>query len=293
MEALCNANAAALGGVVATSITYPVDTVSKKVLMQKGNDSAITIFNAILKEKGVAGLFPGLYSKLGWSFMGKFVFYGSYSLLRDFYTHQTKKALTFWPDLVAGYLAEFSTLPSALPFEAIATKMQTSKGGSLSAAVAGVWNEKGIRGFYKGLSAYPVLCITPAITNAVFSQLKAFFLKSRPPTAVLGTAEAFFLGAVARTVATFIMYPFLRAKTMMQASGNKGGSTNPIVIIMHVIKTQGIAAVYRGLGPELVRGVLSSAVTLMLKEKIYVINRAAFLSMAKPPAAVEVTVATK
>jgi hypothetical protein len=283
MEALCNANAAAVGGTIATCLTYPVDTISKKLIMSKTQTSILQI----LRDQGLFGLLAGLESKLAWSFVGKFVFYGSYSVLHSLWKKAMDAPMGFFPDLCAGYLAEFSTLPFALPFEAIATRMQTSKGETPLQAVANVFKEQGIPGFYKGLSAYFALCVTPAITNSTFTQIKNLVLSSREgknPT--LGTLESFVFGAIARTVAVCIMYPWLNAKTKMQAAKKNDTTTQPketdaTTLILRIFKEQGFLALYVGLGPELFRGVLSSAVTLMLKEKIYVWNRNVFVALAK------------
>jgi len=283
MEALCNANAAAVGGTIATCLTYPVDTISKKLIMSKSQTSILQI----LQEQGLFGLLAGLESKLAWSFVGKFVFYGSYSVLHSLWKSTMKAPMGFFPDLCAGYLAEFSTLPFALPFEAIATRMQTSKGETALQAVANVYKERGVPGFYKGLSAYFALCVTPAITNSTFTQIKNLVLSSREgknPT--LGTLESFIFGAIARTIAVCIMYPWLNAKTKMQAAKKNDNVAQPkeadaTTLILRILKEQGFFALYVGLGPELFRGVLSSAVTLMLKEKIYVWNRNIFVALAK------------
>ena len=44
-----------------------------------------------------------------------------------------------------------------------------------------------------------------------------------------------------------------------------------------VWQSEGIAGVYRGIKPELFRGMLSAAVMLMVKERIYVVNRRIFM----------------
>jgi len=153
--------------------------------------------------------------------------------------------------------------------------------------VANVYRERGVPGFYKGLSAYFALCVTPAITNSCFTQIKNLVLSRREgKNPVLGTLESFIFGAIARTVAVCIMYPWLNAKTKMQAakkneSGAQPKETDATTLILRILKDQGILALYVGLGPELFRGVLSSAVTLMLKEKIYVWNRNVFVTLAK------------
>ena len=102
---------------------------------------------------------------------------------------------------------------------------------------AHLYKAKGVAGFYKGLAAYVVLCLRPAIQFAVFERLKAWKLAARQnasaPTSTvsLSALEAFVLGALARAVATVAVYPYTRAKVMAQVStparGTEAASTTP------------------------------------------------------------------
>ena len=102
---------------------------------------------------------------------------------------------------------------------------------------AQLYKTKGVAGFYKGLAAYVVLCLRPAIQFAVFERLKAWKLAARQnasaPTSTvsLSALEAFVLGALARAVATVAVYPYTRAKVMAQVStparGTEAASTTP------------------------------------------------------------------
>jgi adenine nucleotide transporter 17 len=167
--------------------------------------------------------------------------------------------------------------------------------------------------FYKGLSAYYLLCFKPALQYTVFEQVKAAWLQSKnakhgsksQQQLSLSAAEAFLLGMVARTIATVVVFPFLRAKVVMQTrktttrestttaedadgttttddattdNGNSNGSTSKkdsvLTLLLEIWKSKGVAGLYQGLGPELTRGIFSAALMLMIKEKIAVAVRA-------------------
>lgn len=289
MQHFVNANSAALGGLLATTCTYPLDTINKKIInTTEGDNSTGAVVKKIMEKDGFIGFFPGLGSKLGWSFGGKFIFYGSYSILVQSYIKVMGHPLSFSHDLIAGYLSEWSTLPVALPFEAIATRLQSSKEGFFNAC-ASVYADKGIMGFFKGLSAYPILCITPALTNTIFSQIKTLVLSRRDSkSGTLTSAEAFFYGAIARGIATLVMYPYLKAKTVLQSASKGGGEVRESAtqVVVRTYKEKGVGALYDGLSTELARGVLSSAVTMLFKERIFAATRIAILSLAAKKAAV-------
>jgi len=277
-----NANSAAIGGSIATAITYPVDIVKTKLQASKGDDTAMGLVSDIIKEQGLLGLFKGIEPKLVWSFVGKFVYYGAYSAFNQLWDAVMKSPLGLVPNLVMGYICEFTTVPFSLPFEAIATRMQTSKGETFAQATANIYKNGGFGAFYGSVSAYFVLCITPAVTNTVFTQIKNVMMKSRgkPLNAALGFFESFLLGAIARATAVCLMFPFLRAKTLMQAS-TKGDQPqkSSTQLIQDLLAKEGFFALYRGLGPELLRGVLSSSITMMLKERVYAVNRSMIVNL--------------
>ena len=74
------------------------------------------------------------------------------------------------------------------------------------------------------------------------------------------------LGAVARAVATILVYPYIRAKVLAQSqnkASKKSGESNGKSekrdssglgsVIAETIKNEGVLGLYRGLGPELFR----------------------------------------
>lgn len=89
----------------------------------------------------------------------------------------------------------------------------------------------------------------------------------------LSAAEAFLLGIIARTIATVAVFPYLRAKVMLQSTSlkstddSKGKISIPKMLIK-MYENDGFMSLFQGLGPELTRGIFSAALMLMVKEKI-------------------------
>lgn len=186
-----------------------------------------------------------------------------------------------------------------MPIDCLSTAIQTSKQQNAVALMMTILNEGNM---YKGIQAYYVLCFKPALQYTVFEQVKAVMLKTRKEK-TLTAAEAFLLGMLARAVATVAVFPFVRAKVVMQSrkqeQPQEGGAQAPSVftLLKEVHATGGVAALYQGLGPgkltnsliqsnrsnssnfsryssfscscaELTRGVFSAALMLTIKEKI-------------------------
>ncbi|KAL7553057.1 hypothetical protein ACHAWF_016298 [Thalassiosira exigua] len=195
-------------------------------------------------------------------------------------------------NLILGCFAEWSHLPVTLPIDCVTTAIQTDDKNRGALVLLGtILSEKGIGGFYKGIEAYTVLCLKPAIQYTVYEQVKRVVLAARRADAPRGrgrsavaasaaadslsAAEAFFLGMVARVVATMLTYPYLRAKVMLQST-YKNAAVKPTIpqMIAGQLKEGGVWGLYQGIGPELTRGVFSAALMMMVKERIGVVVRA-------------------
>ena len=181
-------------------------------------------------------------------------------------------------------MAEWAHLPITLPIDCVTTAIQTDdKNRGAFVLLGNILSEKGVGGFYKGIQAYTVLCLKPAIQYTVYEQVKKIVLAARRANSQgrkmvdesLSAAEAFLLGMVARIVATMLTYPYLRAKVMLQSTyGNAKVKPTIPQMITEQISEGGVWGLYQGIGPELTRGVFSAALMMMVKERIGVMVRA-------------------
>lgn len=126
-------------------------------------------------------------------------------------------------------------------------------------------------------------------------------------TVVLPAIEAFALGAVARAISSLLCYPATRGKVLAQARLRNSESERKKVMLklgtppstpmrpdydsdgmattttstsateelLIVLREHGVLGLYQGLGPEIARGVLSSAIRMAVKERIFVTVRGA------------------
>mmetsp|Transcript_13319 Transcript_13319/g.20210 ORF Transcript_13319/g.20210 Transcript_13319/m.20210 type:complete len:147 (-) Transcript_13319:23-463(-) len=132
---------------------------------------------------------------------------------------------------------------------------------------------------YKGIEAYKVLCLKPAIQFTVFEQVKKILIASKTSShkKQLSATEAFFLGMAARAVATVVVFPFIRAKVMAQANSDSDNNKSMLETVVAMHREGGLSQLFQGLGPELTRGVLSAALMMMVKEQIAATVKAAIL----------------
>lgn len=239
----------------------------------------------MLKEEGGGAFYTGVVTSAVQSATEKALYFFAYTFLKNGYVDLTGATnIGAVSNLVLGCFAEWAHLPVTLPIDCVTTAIQTDdKNRGAFVLIGSILSEKGIGGFYKGIEAYTVLCLKPAIQYTVYEQVKSIVLAGRRAaasgrTAVedsLTAAEAFFLGMFARIVATMLTYPYLRAKVMLQSTyGNAKVKPTIPQMIGEQISHGGLTALYQGIGPELTRGVFSAALMMMVKERIGVVVRA-------------------
>jgi len=162
---------------------------------------------------------------------------------------------------LAGALGQIFTIPVSV----VATRQQTAseddKDKGLLQVAKDVVDEDGISGLWKGLKASLVLTINPAITYGLFERLKPAFLQSGSATAT----RSFLLGALCKTIATVVTYPYIMGKVRIQASrGNDQGGI--LDVIMAVIKRDGPGGLYKGMQAQIVKAVLCQALLFVMKD---------------------------
>ncbi|EXC73445.1 hypothetical protein L484_000245 [Morus notabilis] len=153
----------------------------------------------------------------------------------------------------------------------------------------GLWNtltEGSWSDAFDGLGISLLLTSNPAIQYTVFDQLKQRLLKQKldkrdkgsSPEA-LSAFSAFVLGAASKSVATFLTYPAIRCKVMIQAAepdDDYDGIKKPrpksqktvLGVLYSIWKSEGVLGFFKGLQAQILKTVLSSALLLMIKEKI-------------------------
>jgi len=255
-------------------------------------------------QNGIVPFYAGIETSAFQSAVEKALYYFAYTAMKNFYTFfaGSKKHMGTTVNLILGCLAEWAHLPITLPLDCWTTQIQTGDNGDkkpLAILVSMLSEGDGIRGMYKGIQAYYVLCLKPAIQNTVFEQIRHVLLvrkrllnrsskqqgsSSSMNEDTLTATEAFLLGMVARTIATVVVFPYLRAKVMLQSqkrattgSGKTDNDEQPNIpaMILKMYSNGGLGECFQGIGPELTRGVFSAALMLMCKEKIsYIVHKA-------------------
>ncbi|KAI0547331.1 mitochondrial carrier [Xylaria curta] len=295
---VAHALAGAGGGVLSMVLTYPLITLSTRAQVE--SKRAETDFSAAVKRivarEGVAGLYAGLDSAVFGISVTNFVYYYWYEWTRAFFEKAASKAgrasrkLTTVESMMAGALAGSATVILTNPIWVVNTRMTTRKEsleasrelvveGSGAKAVHGkpkapttigtlmtLLREEGPQALFRGVIPALVLVINPILQYTLFEQMKNIFEARRKRN--ITPTMAFFLGALGKLFATSITYPYITVKSQMHVAGNgqKEGMTQAI---RRVIKEEGYAGLYKGIGPKVTQSVLTAAFLFAFKDVLY------------------------
>ncbi|TGJ85473.1 hypothetical protein E0Z10_g3286 [Xylaria hypoxylon] len=295
---VAHALAGAGGGVLSMVLTYPLVTLSTRAQVEskRAETNFLAAVKRIVAREGVAGLYAGLDSAVFGISVTNFVYYYWYEWTRAFFEKAAAKAgrgskkLTTIESMMAGALAGSATVILTNPIWVINTRMTTRKEsleasqelvveGSGAKAVYGkskppttigtlmaLLREEGPLALFRGVIPALVLVMNPILQYTLFEQMKNVFEARHKRNAT--PTVAFFLGALGKLFATSITYPYITVKSQMHVAGN-GHKEGMGQAISRVIKEEGYAGLYKGIGPKVTQSVLTAAFLFAFKDVLY------------------------
>nr|XP_043609696.1 peroxisomal nicotinamide adenine dinucleotide carrier-like [Erigeron canadensis] len=148
--------------------------------------------------------------------------------------------------------------------------------GTLHAAYE-VYNEAGIRGFWKGIVPTLIMVCNPSIQFMIYETslkyLKAKQANNKLSSNKVSALEVFLVGAIAKLGATVTTYPLLVVKSRLQAkqeisTNNSLRYSGTMDAIVKMIRYEGFSSFYKGMSTKIVQSVFAASVLFMIKEEL-------------------------
>lgn len=289
-EMLVAAVSGGFGSGVAKIFTYPLEISKMRLMNKPSRQTSAECIQELLRT----GWYVGFKEKVLKSFTQKFIYFYLYEALLIStmrITNSTRKLSGFEPMeavgtvqlLASGYLGEALSIPISAPLEYVAVRVQTSlsKEGPMQ-IIKETIRDSGMKGFYRGWEVYLLCAFQPMIQFTIIERMKAVMLRGKDRTAVLSAAQAFWLGALTKAVASSITYPINLGRVIIQGNAKRNGcsntsgaieddsSSNIVTVLRNVVRQEGAQGLFKGLGNEVVEGIIGAALLLMVKEKVTV-----------------------
>ncbi|KNZ47666.1 uncharacterized protein VP01_623g3 [Puccinia sorghi] len=275
--------------------------------------SAFQVILLVIKSQGIGGFYRGFLASMLNTFSMQFAYFYWYVVVRKTYTarfhprsgskspnmgimcillsfffhsHRTELSL----GALAGAIAQVFTIPVSV----VATRQQLDNsktgGKSLLITAGEIIREDGPTGLWRGLKPSLVLTVNPAITYGTFERLKLIILG---PDGTMTPGKAFWMGALSKTLATIVTYPYIMAKVRLQAKYDT--SPNPdeesladktqpsetskkrhtkeryngaIDVLRQVYAEKGCLGWYQGMQAQIMKAVLSQALLFGIKDML-------------------------
>ncbi|XP_022959385.1 peroxisomal adenine nucleotide carrier 1-like [Cucurbita moschata] len=291
LESLSEATSGAIGSLVSTTVLYPLDTCKTKYQAEnqashqrKYRNISDVLWEAV-STGHVGSLYQGIGTKNFQSFISSFIYFYGYSFLKRMYLKRSgNKKIGTKANLIVAAAAGACTVVLTQPLDTASSRMQTSEFGKSKGfwktLAEGTWSEA-----FDGLGISLLLTSNPSIQYTVFDQLKQRLLRTQLTRAsgiesspeALSAFSAFVLGALSKCVATILTYPAIRCKVVIQAAESdeernedkQHGDKKTVSGALNTIwKREGLLGFFKGLQAQILKTVLSSALLLMIKEKV-------------------------
>ncbi|KAF1956672.1 mitochondrial carrier [Byssothecium circinans] len=288
-----SAIAGSAGAVLANALVYPLDIVKTRLQVQiKRNPSsadtnpaddqhytsALDAISKIIKADGVSGLYAGLPGALLGVASTNFAYFYWYTVIRTLYLQYRSlntppgTAAELSLGAVAGAVAQLFTIPVAV----VTTRQQTvskhERKGLIATGQEVIDSEDGWTGLWRGLKASLVLVVNPAITYGTYQRLRDSLFPGR---ANLKPLEAFALGAMSKALATIATQPLIVAKVGLQSKPPPARNGKPfktfIEVMQYIVEHEGLLGLFKGIGPQIMKGLLVQGFLMMTKERIELI----------------------
>ena len=271
--------AAQIGSEVKPTKKVPTE-LHYKILHSIRLSSSYQAAEAIIKEKGVLGLYSGLESALYGITLTNFIYYYFYELTSNVFLKANgsrRRGLSTLQSIVTGAVAGALTCVGSNPFWVANTRMMTSKkqGESVSTlkALINIVKEDGVGTLFAGVLPALVLVLNPIIQYTIFEQIKNFVVASKGKR-LFTPIMAFFIGAFGKLIATSLTYPYITLKARMHVKKNnletQGKEKNLFMVqeIKKIIHEEGLEGLYGGLGVKFVQSISNAAFLFYFKEEL-------------------------
>ncbi|KAF7327959.1 hypothetical protein MKEN_00376100 [Mycena kentingensis (nom. inval.)] len=301
--------AGALGGCFSTAVVYPLDVAKTRIQASKGKSKAdlsmLAVLARIFRKEGILGYYRGFWATMLNTFSQQYAYFFFYSFVRSSYISRLAKklppgaappALSTAAELLLGAIAGALAQIFTIPVSVIATRQQvgrrsdtTTQDDSFLGVAREIIDEEGVGGLWLGIKPGLVLTVNPAITYGVFERVKGIVLAAGA-SEKLTAGSSFLIGALSKTLATVVTYPYIMAKVRVQTrsadddeaiesgqnlpqshkphhAGAKLRHPGALDILTRVWRTEGFVGWYRGMGAQITKAVLSQALLFMSKEQ--------------------------
>ncbi|PWN24365.1 mitochondrial carrier [Jaminaea rosea] len=116
--------------------------------------------------------------------------------------------------------------------------------------------QDGPTGLWRGLKPSLLLVVNPSLTYGVFERIKSLILTATPD-GKMTPWQSFFVGALSKSLATIVTFPYILAKLILQSE--RPPEKGAIGLLARIAREKGIKGWYQGMEAQLIKAVITQA----------------------------------
>lgn len=303
-----HAVAGTAGGAITMASFYPLEIIRTYVQLDSRfkNKTSKECAIEIIDEEGIMVLYKGLGNTLLALGCSNFIYFYTNEALKIFVAKLTRRygkrgilANQTVLHLGIASLAGVVNVISTCPLWVVNTRLKVQHKKSLTSTksktedddqyytgfidgITKIVKSEGIGELWAGCSASLILVSNPTILFVLYDLMRKALVRWRKTKNLTGF-EFFMLGAISKTISTFLTYPLQLAQYSMRNSGlakkeekhnnvesnrKKNDHHNLLSCLIYILKNEGILGWFRGLDVKLLQTVLMTAFHFLFYEKI-------------------------
>jgi adenine nucleotide transporter 17 len=289
VESLADGVSGAAGGISAISVFYPLNIIRTKLQTDdpaKKERSIREVLEEILRDDGVGGLFKGWWGQVIALGCSNFVYFYAYQVLKAKIQRATRARITPGINLAVGAVAGCINVGMTTPLWMVCTQLavQAKRGTKdgvepykgMIDGLSRCFQTEGLAGLWKGLIPNLMLVSNPTIHFFTYERVRyAFERVAQRRGSPITSPEFFFMGALAKAVATVFTYPVQIAQSQLRNDRKSEDGTRKYAgtldCLRKIYAAAGLAGLYRGIFAKLWQTVLTAAFQFMTFEKLRVV----------------------
>lgn len=262
------ATAGSVASCSSMALMYPLDRLKIVLQVNAGADQQETTLNILRRfyeKEGIRGYYRGLTPIVQTVAISQFVYFYIFEGLKKLCPKGAMSLLL--ASSVAGILNMAATEPLWKASVQLQSGQHDSRNSTLSEQMRSLIKIDGISSLWSGFPLSIWLTSNPVIQFFAYDSLKAALKRTN-----LSNFEAFFLGMIAKGIATTLTYPLQIAQAKLRTKDSE--HTSMTECLKSIYDHAGISGLFTGLLPKMTQASLTAAFMFLFYERIVRILRA-------------------
>ncbi|XP_077209792.1 adenine nucleotide transporter BT1, chloroplastic/mitochondrial-like isoform X2 [Tasmannia lanceolata] len=262
----------AIAGAFSRTAVAPLETIRTHLMVGSSGHSTVEVFQSIMKTDGWPGLFRGNLVNVIRVAPSKAIELFAYDTVKKSLTRKLGEhpKVPIPPSLVAGACAGVSSTLLTYPLEVLKTRLTIQRGvyDNFLHAFLKILREEGPAELYRGLTPSLIGVVPYAATNYfAYDTLRKAYRKAFKEEEI-GNVATLLIGSTAGAIASSATFPLEVARKHMQVGALSGRQVykNMLHALTSILKEEGPAGLYRGLGPSCMKLVPAAGISFMCYE---------------------------